>query len=194
MNYITFDIETYYPEGSNENKIDPKIMRLAVAGAYLSWRDLYIAFFEEDIRDLLNLMAKADLIVGYNQIGFDLPVLQKYTDIDLLALPNYDLLLEVEKGLGYKVKLDDLAKINLNTQKTDSYENYRHYYKQGKFAELTDYCMHDVKITEELFRLVQNQGKLLYQDYIQTKEILLEVPKQDKKTTYKNLVRQDSIF
>lgn len=191
MNYITFDIETYYPEGSNDTKIDTKIMRLAVAGAYFSWLDAYIAFFEEDIKDLLEIMTKADLIVGFNQLWFDLPVLQKYTHVNLLNLPNYDILLEIEKKLGFKVKLDNIAKSNLGIQKTDTYEVYRHYYKQEKFAELTDYCMNDVKITEELFKLIQTNGKLLYNDFNQTKELLLEIPKLQKNTS---TIQQNSIF
>lgn len=175
MNYITFDIETYSP--SDLDKIDTSEFRVTTAGAYFSWLDEYVAFMEKDIGDLLEMMEKADLIIGYNQLWFDLPVLQKYTKINLLELPNYDILIEFQKVAGFRSKLDDLCKANFdNDVKTDSYEVYRHYHKQGKWLELIDYCMNDVRLTEQLFKKILNDGKIFYLDLHQKKEVTLAKP------------------
>jgi DNA polymerase elongation subunit (family B) len=117
MNYITFDIETYSPESENSDnssnlsyKIDTKTLRTSVIGAYISWIDKYLVFFEKEIPDFLAALHDADLVVGFNHLWFDLPVLQKYAGWDLSSLHSYDILLEVEKKVGYKIKLDDMAK------------------------------------------------------------------------------------
>jgi DEAD/DEAH box helicase domain-containing protein len=178
MNYVTFDIETYSP--SELERIDVNEFRSSVIGAYFSWIDEYIAFIEGDEKPFLELLKKADMIVGYNQLWFDLPVLQKYADVELKKLPNYDILVEIEKKIGFKVKLDDVCKATLGSKKTDSYETYKHYYKEKKWSELVDYCMNDVRLTEELFRLVLDGKPLKYNDLLDTKEVILDMPKMQK--------------
>ena len=174
MNYIVFDIETYSPSGSN--KIDTKEFRSSVACAYISWTDQYVGFFEDQTEKLLEMFVEADLVVGYNHLWFDLPVLQKYSSYNLMDLSSYDIMVEFEKKAGFKAKLDDLAKATLGTAKTDSYEVYKHYYKDDKWFELLDYCMHDVQITNSLFQKNLRGDKLFYQDVSALHEYVLDIP------------------
>ena len=183
MNYITFDIETHNPV--NPDKFSVEEFRVSVAGAYISWEDRYVAFIEDDVKDLIELMKYADLIVGYNQLHFDLPVLQKYADFDLLQLTNYDMLVECQKSLGFRLKLDSLCKGTLGSQKTDSYQVYKHYYKDGKWAELVDYCMHDVFLTEQLFRISCRDKQLFYDDLGVKKSVTVGLPSPKKITIVK---------
>ncbi len=163
MNYINFDLETYSP--SDLNHIDTSEFRISVAGCYVSWIDEYIAFLEPEMNDFVNLLSQADLVVGYNIVGFDLPVLQKYTTYNALDLPIYDLLAEVEKTLGHRLRLDDICKATFNNDtKTDTYSVYKNYHKEGKWLELIDYCMNDVRLTEQLFQRVLNNQDLNYFD------------------------------
>jgi hypothetical protein len=181
MNWITFDIETYSP--GKLTHIDTKEFRVSVTGAYFSWLDKYIAFFEEDTKDFLALLLEADVVVGFNHIWFDLAVLQKYSHIDLPQFTNnYDIMLEVEKKLGFKVKLNDLLKANMDGDlKTDSYAQYKDYYWDGKWFELVDYCMNDVRLTNELFLKILAGETLKYNDLTGVKEFVLELPTNEKK-------------
>jgi DNA polymerase elongation subunit (family B) len=177
MNYITFDIETYSP--SDLDRIDTKEFRCSVCGAYISWlnggQGEYIAFLEDNIKEFLELLKHADLIIGYNHIWFDLPVLQKYADFDLLKLPCYDIMLKVEQKIGTKLRLNDLCKANFEGDlKTDSYSVYRHYHRDGKWLELIDYCMNDVRLTEQLFQQILTTKKLTYYDLHIQKEIIMD--------------------
>lgn len=174
MNWITFDIETYSP--GDLNRIDTNEFRVSVCGAYFSWTQEYIAFLEDDIQEFLNILPQVDLVVGYNHNWFDLPVLQKYANFQLSELPTYDIMVEIEKKIGYKLKLDDVCKANLGTQKTDTYEQFRHYYKDKNWEPLIDYCMHDVKLTEEIFEIILSNQKIKYVDLLETKSILLDTP------------------
>lgn len=189
MNFITFDIETYSP--SDSRKIDTNELRVTVVGVYFSWLDEYVAFLEDNVKDFLDVLKQVDLVVGFNHIWFDLPVLQKYANFDLLQLTNYDIMVEFEKKAGFKPKLDDLAKSNLGTAKTDSYDKYSKYHKEGKWAELIDYCLNDVKITQDLFEIIKKGEKIKYIDVLETKEFILNPP-QGKKVSF--IASPDSIF
>jgi len=178
FNYLVFDIETYSP--GKLTKIDTKEFRPSVIGCYCSWNNQYLAFFEEHTEDFINLLSKTDLVVGFNQLWFDLPVLQKFAHFDLLSLPNYDILIEFEKKAGFKTKLDEICKATLGSQKTDNYQQYKDYYWDEKWFELVDYCMHDVKLTKELFDLILTSKPLKYNDLMQTREVLLDLPKPGK--------------
>ena len=183
MNYITFDIETYSPSGLN--KIDTDEFRVSVTGAYISWTGEYVAFMEDETEDFIKLLSSCDLVIGYNHLWFDLPVLQKYASFDLLSLPSYDIMVEFEKVAGFKIKLDSIVSATIGQHKTDSYEVYRHYHAEKKWAPLIDYCMNDVRLTEELFRMIQKGQPLKYVDLLDKKEVLLAKPVPGKKVEIK---------
>lgn len=176
MNYITYDIETYHPERLEEFSVSK--FRVSVVGAYISWTDQYVAFLESDIGAFLSLVKKADLLVGFNHIWFDNAVLAKYADFNLSTdINNYDIMLEFEKKAGHKIKLDDLASGTLGTHKTDHYEQFVNYYWDKEWFKLVDYCMHDVKITENLYQKVLANESLSFSDLLGVKTVLLDQPK-----------------
>jgi hypothetical protein len=176
MNYITYDIETYHPERLDEFSVSK--FRVSVIGAYISWTDQYVAFLEPDVGEFLKLVKQADLLVGFNHIWFDNAVLAKYADYNLnTEVNNYDIMLEFEKKAGHKIKLDDLAAGTLGRNKTDHFSQFVHYYWDKEWSKLIDYCMHDVKITEELFRLILDGQPVKYKDLLANKEQILDLPK-----------------
>jgi DEAD/DEAH box helicase domain-containing protein len=177
LNYCVFDIETQnwftdLPPGSDHSKL-----KISVLGAYFSKDDTYIAYLEKDLSAFVEKLKTVDLVIGYNSIGFDLPVLQPYTDLELKSLNSYDMLLELEKQVGFKVKLDDVAKATLGISKTDKGSNAILYFREGNWEKLIDYCMWDVKITKEVFEYILNTGKLKYKDLIENKEVTVDPPK-----------------
>lgn len=183
MNYITFDIETYIPQGviekSGGGRLDTGSMQVSVIGAYYSWLDKYLAFYEDDVKDFIDSLEYADFVIGYNHISFDLAVLQKYTTKNLQRLNNYDILVEVQKKIGYRVKLDNISQSTLGTKKTDSYASFRNYHLEGKWFELTDYCLNDVLITEQIYRRILLGETLKYSDMLKTFEIILDLPSKN---------------
>jgi DNA polymerase elongation subunit (family B) len=180
MNYVTFDIETYSP--SKSEKINTEEFRCSVCGAYFSWIDEYVVFFEDQIGDFINLLKKVDLVIGYNHVGFDLLVLQKYAKYNLLDLPNYDIMQAVYEQIGTRLKLNDLCRANFKGDlKTDTYDQYKNYYWDKEWFKLTDYCMNDVRLTENLFRKIQSDKKLNYYNLHILSEVNLSEPKSHKK-------------
>lgn len=174
MNWITFDIETYSP--SKSDKIDTKELRASVIGAYISWIDEYICFYEEDAKYFCDLLKEADLIVGWNHIWFDFGVMQKYSDYDLNKLPSYDIMIEIEKVIGTKLKLDVVAKATIGSSKTDSYAIFKEYYWNNEWNKLVDYCMNDVRLTNLIFNKCLNEESLSYLDLITLRTVKTSKP------------------
>jgi DNA polymerase elongation subunit (family B) len=179
MNWITFDIETYSPSGAD--KIDVKELRPSVIGAYISWTNEYVAFLEKDAKYFTELLKEADLVIGWNHLWFDLPVMQKFASYDLLTLPCYDIMMEMAAVVGNKLKLDNVAKANLGEHKTDSYEVFKHYHTNQEWGKLIDYCMNDVRLTNDIFLKAKNSQPIAYFDLHNKREAILRLPEKGAK-------------
>jgi hypothetical protein len=195
MNYIVFDIETYHPD--RLDTFDVKAFRVSVTGAYISWdgeEGEYVAFLENDTTEIIKYMSMADMVVGYNHIWFDHAVLRKYSDFDLsTGLSNYDIMLELEKKLGFKPKLDDVCKATFASDtKTDHYETYKNYYWDSKWYELIDYCMNDVRLTNELYKKILKGEPLKVATLTGVQECVLDMPRI--KSINKPAIAMDTIL
>ena len=174
MRLVVFDVETkkafdevggYYPEK----------LGVSVSGVWygptsptapLGVKDEGIlrAFREEEFPEMFKIFESADRIVGFNSIDFDMAALSPYYVGDLQKLPNLDILQEVEKQVGYRVKLDALAKETLGVQKGGSGLDAITYYREGNWEKLTKYCLQDVVITRDLYLYGQKEGKLKFKN------------------------------
>jgi DNA polymerase elongation subunit (family B) len=190
MNWITFDIETYSP--TNSDKIDTKELRTTVIGAYFSWTNEYIAFLESDAKYFCDLLKEADLIVGWNHLFFDLPVLQKYASYDLSTLPSYDIMVEMANVVGNRLKLDNVAKANLGEHKTDSYQTFKDYHTQEEWGKLIDYCMNDVRLTNQIFIKTIKNEPISYYDLHTKRTAIMKTPKKGQKVDLTG--KMESIF
>lgn len=130
----------------------------SLVGVYSYNTNAYTAFRENEWEKLAPILQNAHLVVGFSISRFDLPVLKKYFSFNVMALPRLDLLDEIESTYGSRVSLDILARANLGTHKTGHGLEAVDLYKQGNWQALTDYCLHDVKITKELYEFVRKNG------------------------------------
>ena len=58
-------------------------------------------YTKSEIKNLIDHLQTADLIVGFNQLQFDYKILSPYTDTDLATLPNFDMLSKIERTLNF---------------------------------------------------------------------------------------------
>src|SRR6187401_2798234 len=98
-NIVYFDLETQKSadEVGGWDKI--RDMRMSVGVTYSTGRGDYRIYGEKDVNDLLAELQRADLVVGFNNLGFDYEVLHHYTVFDLRQLPTLDMLVELKKTL-----------------------------------------------------------------------------------------------
>ncbi len=163
-NYGVFDVETRLSaqEVGGWHRADK--MRISVAVLYLSSKDRYIWYEEEQIEELIEQLFKLDVIVGFNNKRFDNKVLSAYTSRPLSALPSLDILEEVTAQLGYRLSLDRLAEQTLGVHKSGDGLQALRWFKQGRIKKIAEYCTKDVEITRDLFLYGFREQHLLFQN------------------------------
>jgi uncharacterized protein YprB with RNaseH-like and TPR domain len=58
------------------------------------------------------------MLITFNGNHFDIPLLQKYTSINLKKIHHLDIFSEVQKTIGKKIGLDNIASNTLGTSKS----------------------------------------------------------------------------
>ncbi len=175
MRLVVFDVETkkafdevggYYPaklgvsvSGVWWGEYDPTspVASLGTGGELRAFR-------EEEFGEMFKIFERADRIVGFNSIDFDLPALSPYYVGDLFTLPNFDILQKVEERVGYRVKLDALVKETLGLQKGGSGLDALTYYHEGNWDKLINYCLQDVMVTRDLYLQGVRTGELQFKN------------------------------
>lgn len=175
-NIIVFDVETqrtFDEVGGFENK---EKLGISYVGLYSYSQDKLFGFFEDDLPTLEKiLIAEKPILMGFNSINFDVPVMQPYfPNIDLSALPHLDLLKEVEKALGHRLKLDSIAQATLHSKKSGDGLDAIRWYREGNLDSLAKYCLKDVEITRDIYEFGKRHGKLYYPSGGDKKEIFVE--------------------
>jgi DEAD/DEAH box helicase domain-containing protein len=136
------------------------------------------SFWEEDFNEMFKLFERADRIIGFNSIGFDVPALSPYLPPHWSKLKHFDILDEIKKIEGKRMSLDSLAKATLNASKNDHGANAIKYWNAGdkeSLAKLKKYCEMDVEITTKIYDHALHKGHLKYTDFWnETREIKLD--------------------
>jgi len=163
-NVVIFDLETqrtFQEVGGRRN-----LHRLGLAAAVTySLRDgQFHHYLEQQAADLVAELKAADLVVGYNVIGFDYAVLQPYTQVRLRQLPTLDMMLELERALGFRLGLDSVASATLGTRKSADGLQAVRWYRQGKLDQVLAYCQQDVEVTRQLYEFGRDNGWVAYWD------------------------------
>ncbi|OGQ07453.1 MAG: hypothetical protein A3G32_00795 [Deltaproteobacteria bacterium RIFCSPLOWO2_12_FULL_40_28] len=139
-------------------------------------RDVYFTFEEKDLGLLQNHLINTNLIIGFNHVSFDMPVLQPYFSIDVAQFNHFDIMLDLQKKLGHRVGLDSVAKATLGVGKTGHGLDAIRFYREGRMKELIDYCQNDVKVTKDVFDYGLKNKSLSYMAKMggQKKEVKLD--------------------
>ncbi len=138
-------------------------MGLAVGVIWDSLDREFFTYEEKDARQLVDKLRTADLAVGFNIIGFDYTVLQPYSDFDLQEINTFDMLVAVEKKLGFRLGLNHLAQHTLHAEKSADGLVSLQWYKEGKINQIIQYCRQDVEITRDLYLFGEEHGYIKYQ-------------------------------
>ncbi len=160
MDHVVIDIETKntFADVGRDNF---RGLEVSLVGLYSYNQDKYIAFEEDELAAVGDMLKNAGMIIGFAITRFDLPVLAKHYDFDLFSVPHIDILDEIELASGRRIGLDLLAKENIGLGKTGHGLEAAQLYSEGKMDELKSYCLNDVKITKELYDLARKQGHLM---------------------------------
>jgi len=156
---IVYDIETQTAAGS-----DLRQMKISVVGVYYYETDEYICYEEKDFPQLWKRFEQGDRLIGYNSRFFDTPILNNYYPGDLNAFPQLDMLEQIHKSLGFRLKLADVAAATVGEKKSGHGLQAVEWWKQGEIQKIKDYCLQDVKVTKAVYEYGLKYDALAYED------------------------------
>lgn len=184
MRYIVFDIESVSSSGSNvRGKIDLQDQEITVVALYDSETSSYSSYLKEELSQLWPLLERADLLIGFNSDSFDIPLLNRYYPGDLSKIRSLDLLTEVAKVLGRRIRLDSLAKATLGRGKSGDGLKAVEWWQEGHIEKVREYCIEDVRLTKELYDYALANGSVKYKDLRDVCEIKLDTSAWGKDAT-----------
>ena len=160
---VVIDIETqnwFTDVGAN----DHSLLKISVIGCYFYETDEYYEFEEHEFAKLWPRLERADRLIGFNTIGFDYPVMNNYYSGDLQKFPTLDILYEIQKSLGRRIKLQDVAQATIGEGKSGYGGQAVEWWKEGKIQEIKEYCRQDVKVTRMVYEYGLRHGALAYWD------------------------------
>jgi len=161
---IFFDLETqrtFQEVGGRQNLSK---LGLAAAVTYDSASGEYRSYTENDVEELVEELAGADLVVGFNVKSFDYEVLRPYADYPLHTIPTADMLEDVYQELGFRLSLDSLARATLGISKSADGLQAVRWFRQGELDKVIEYCRTDVEVTRKLYEYGCERGYILYWD------------------------------
>jgi len=148
---VVFDVETQrsFEEVGGRGQLHK--LGVSAAVAYRYDNDEFLEVTEEDVGRLIDILLEADLVVGYNILGFDYEVLRPYTDRDLQRLPSVDLMRDLEARLGFRPKLDSVVVPTLGESKSADGLQALEWWRRGEVDKIMAYCRDDVRVTRDLY-------------------------------------------
>ena len=181
---LYFDLETKYSADEVGGWGNIEDMGMSVGVIWDNSDKQFHVYIEHQIQEMVDHFYRASQIVGFNHIGFDYRVVagvhhsdahqrsQLYTK--LAGLNNFDMLFELKKLLGHRLKLESIARPTLGTGKSADGMQALKWYKEGKLDKIIEYCKVDVEVTRDIHRFALEHGKLLYDSKLGIKTVNVE--------------------
>jgi DEAD/DEAH box helicase domain-containing protein len=152
---IFFDIETL----RLSHEVDGGWSNIAQFGlaVAITWdaEKKFRRWFEPDVKALVAELGHFERIVSFNGERFDFEVLRGYHPVENLLGRSFDLLADLQRRLGFRVKLDDLARDTLGNQKTGNGLEIVQWWRDGRKEEVCSYCENDVKLLVDLMEFAR---------------------------------------
>lgn len=168
---IVLDLETQKSFEEVGGRGKNHLLKVSVCGIYDYAQEKYLIYEESELPKLAPLLQAADQIIGFNIKNFDFAVLQPYMNFDLATVPYYDILEEIEKSIGHRIKLESVAQGTIGSGKSGNGLEALLYYRNGRMDLLKKYCLDDVRVTKEVYEYALKNQKLMYRDYFSIREM-----------------------
>jgi DEAD/DEAH box helicase domain-containing protein len=198
---LYFDLETKYSADEVGGWSNIEDMGMSVGVIWDSAEEQHYVYLDHQVSDLVQHCRRGDLVVGFNHIEFDYRVLAGAFHADpqqrarlrteLAELNNLDMLTELKKQLGHRLKLESVARPTIGAGKSADGLQALQWYKEGKLDKIIEYCKIDVEVTRDVHRYAMQKGELLYDSRSGVKTVTVNWSTQP---TPKREVQQMSLF
>lgn len=116
------------------------------------------AWYEPDAALLVAELAQFRRVVTFNGNRFDFEVLGNYTSIQKLQARSFDVHEDLQKRLGHRVKLDQLARDTLGIAKSGDGTQAVAWWRAGEKQKVVKYCEKDVAILRDVVAHGRTRG------------------------------------
>jgi DEAD/DEAH box helicase domain-containing protein len=161
---VVFDLETQNSFDDVGGYRNTRALKMSVGVTWNSADQSFHRYGEKDVPALIAELKSASLVVGFNVLSFDYEVLMAYTDEPLRNLPTTDMLDHLYRRLGFRVKLDDLARATLNVKKSGDGLDAIRWWRAGELDKLYSYCEKDVDVTRQLYEFGKKNRYVQFYD------------------------------
>lgn len=165
MRYVFLDLETkrifddvggYFPE-----KLGVSFAGICIREGAKGAGEMR-GFFEDELKELFPILEQADVVIGFNSDGFDLPALVPYYSGDIATIPSLDILSRIKASAGHRIGLDAVAKATLGVGKSGDGLDAIRYFQTGNRKALSEYCLQDVTVTRDVFDYGATKGSVKF--------------------------------
>jgi DEAD/DEAH box helicase domain-containing protein len=170
MNDVFFDLETqnlFDDVGGRQNIAK---LRVACAVTWSTARNDFAVYWEKDVPALVDELKSAARVIGFNLHGFDYQVLQPYVpDARFASIPTLDLMLDLQRILGFRLSLDTIANASLGQGKTADGIQSVAWFRSGELDKVAEYCKADVDVTRRVYEFGRDNGHVFYKSKLGSK-------------------------
>lgn len=170
MNYVFFDLESQnlFEDVGGRGNIEK--LKVACGVTYSTEKNDFAVYWEKDIPALITELKSATKVVGFNLQGFDYLVLKPYSpETRFASIPTLDMLLDLQKILGFRIGLDSIASATLGATKTADGIQSVEWFRNGELEKVAEYCKADVDITRRVFEFGRDNGHIFYKSRLGSK-------------------------
>lgn len=191
---IFFDIEVkhWFDESGISELSD---LGVSIVCMYVRPENKMYSFFERDFDQMWQYFRRADRIIGFNTLKFDVPVMAPIAPPDFPKLNHFDIYNEIKNANdGFAASLNAIAGGCLNRTKNDTGENAVKYWQKGdpeSLKLLEKYCRMDVELTRDVYDYITEQKSVKYTDRWNTPR---EFPLDFSYPTNSPSISQPSLF
>jgi DEAD/DEAH box helicase domain-containing protein len=148
---LVFDLETQRSFQDVGGRTQMRQLGLSVGIVYSFADDTFHAYYEADAIALIDTLRCADLVIGFNLLGFDYEVLKGYRDVALERVPTLDIMVDLHDKLGFRPKLDSVVRATLGAAKTADGLQALAWFREGRLDLIEEYCREDVRLTRDVY-------------------------------------------
>jgi DEAD/DEAH box helicase domain-containing protein len=164
-NILVFDLETQRSFQDVGGRTQMRQLGLSVGIVYSFADDAFRTYYEADALALIDALRHAELVIGFNLLGFDYEVLKGYRDVPLEKIPTVDIMVDLHGKLGFRPKLDSVVQATLGAAKTADGLQALAWFKEGRLDLIEQYCTADVRLTRDVYLYGKHNGFVLVPRY-----------------------------
>jgi DEAD/DEAH box helicase domain-containing protein len=162
---LVFDLETQRSFQDVGGRNQMRDLGMSVGIGYSFRDDAFTSFFEGEAGALIDSALAAELVVGYNLIGFDYEVLKGYRPAPFETIKTLDLMVDLHGKLGFRPKLDSVVQATLAAGKSADGLQALAWYREGRLDLIEKYCIDDVRLTRDLYLFGKRNRHVLVSRY-----------------------------